>query len=338
MRNKKEGIDSSKLEIREERCVSAYPWQRFFARYTDQNLYFLIWVAIAYLLLHWNLSNLSNFEWIVSALFITFGMMILIEPFMLKIFGTTFGKAIFGIHVKDVYGCNLTLRKGYKRVLNVFIYGYGCSIPIYNLIVLHKNYKICRDHGCMSWDLHEEIQYTINRKFLPLRAAVFILTITIFIFANNIIPFAADMPKYRGELTIEQFHANVERYARFHGMVSKDGQPLRESPPKLNIIEINGIVNEIGFEIVEGHIGDVWGLQHWIRAYIVSFVGAQERVNFWSLHIADGNPLNEFFPLFWVGWVHSSHSHTAYGIDMIYSFENNTDGTVTAIFNMRSLR
>ena len=314
------------LDATDLRLPAACPWRRFFARGFDLNLYFLLWQAFAYLILHLNI-----FGWNIRSALVSYALMILIEPFLLRFFGTTPGKAIFGIRIRNAQGEKLSLSQGFRRVGLIFVYGYGCSIPILNIVRHVKSYKQCKIDGFMLWDrdeyYREEVfQYYVNWKQLPVRTAAYILISALIAATIYILPAAADMPRHRGELSAEQFHANVQRYMRFHNLIPPDNQyvvwfPPRNPPPPLNVVETNGVVTEISFELVNGDFNEVWGLESRVRAYIVSFVGAQQGANFWNMHFARGNVIDEIFPLFWIGWGHSSHSHTAHGVEIIYDFE-----------------
>ena len=332
------------LDAEDKKMAAACPWRRWLARGLDLSLYYLLWSAFAFLVLHRNVAN-----WNFRGMLISMGLMILIEPFLLRFFGTTPGKALFGIRIRDAQGEKLSLGQGYRRVWLVFLCGYGAWIPIFNIVRLVISYKNCKKHGFMSWDSdayykEETFQYTVNRRLLPVRAVAYILIGALFIGAAFILPAAADMPRHRGDLTVEQFQDNVQRYMRFHNLIPPPVDPNavvfhvfgpRNPPPELNIVETNGIVTEISFEIVDGEFHEAWGLQSRVRAYIVSFVGAQDGVNFWNMHLGRNSVIEEFFPYFWPGWGHVSHSHTAHGVEMIYDFEMASAWDTTSPINVR---
>ena len=304
-------IDSNKPK-------GGYPWRRFFARGIDHSLYSLLWYIPAFFILHWDIS-----EWTLRNAVISFALMILVEPLIISAFATTPGKAIFGIRIKNVHGQNITLAQSYSRVWGVFGQGYGYGIPIYSLVRQYKSYKECKENNTMDWDYENNLTYSVDLKMLPLRGAICTLCIIILAAIPFMLPFAADMPKHRGELTTEQFLENVERYARFHGIDDEERASawMWTPPPELIITETNGIVTAIEFEIIDGSSWDIRGLEHWVRAYVVSFVGAQEGVNFWNLHIARESPMRAFFPHFTFEWGHTNRNHTAFGIEMIYEID-----------------
>lgn len=299
--------------------TGGYPWRRFFARTIDMYIYSLLWRTVAYLILYWNISG----QLIVN-LIVLFSLMILLEPFMLRAFGTTPGKAIFGIRIRTAYGDNLTLRQGRDRVWSILALGYGYGIPIYSLVRMYKSYKRCKKRKIMAWDKNwdsgEKNQYIVNSGRLPLRVATYILTIVLIVAISFILPLAAHMPKHRGELSREQFLENLERYAVFHGMFPRgSAHCISVTLPDLIITEADGVVTEISFAR-SAH----WTereLERWIHAYIVSFVGAREGVNFWNLHIAREGSLRGNFPCFWSDLEHWPHSHTAHGIKITYEFD-----------------
>jgi len=321
-----------------DKTKDGYPWRRFFARSIDHALYVIPWSIIAYFVLHIDIS-----AWNIRNMIISYVLMLLIEPFFLRIFGTTLGKAIFGIRIKNEQGENLTLAQGYRRIWGVFGLGFGYGIPIYSFYRHYRCFKECKEsNNIMEWDFQNKFSYSINLKILPLRGIICLLCIIMLGGILFMLPFAADMPKHRGGLSSEQFLENVERYARFHrlGDEALTNAWMWATPPELTIIETNGVVTGIKFEIVDGSLSDIRGLEHWVRAYVVSFVGAQEGVNFWNLHIARGNPIREFFPYFWFQWPHFSNSHTAFGVEMIYEIDADWDAFIVPVdvrFSMRKI-
>ncbi|NMA24286.1 MAG: RDD family protein [Clostridiales bacterium] len=119
-----------------------HPWRRFLARQLDNEIYFIIWFAVSMLALRWNTGR-GLFVILLEA-YITFFLMLLFEPLLLCTLGTTPGKWIFGLRVRDDRGGKLTYSSALLRTWRVFHYGYGFGIPFYNLYRNYKCYKICR--------------------------------------------------------------------------------------------------------------------------------------------------------------------------------------------------
>ena len=334
------------LNVGHAEIEAACPWRRYFARGFDISLYFLLWVAFAFLVLHWNVAG-----WNIRNGLISVALMILIEPFLLRIFGTTPGKALLGIRIRDAQGEKLPLAQGYRRVWLVFLCGYGAWIPIFNIVRLVISYRQCKKHGFMSWDRdefdkEEVLQYTVNRKLLPLRAVAYILISVLCLGVAVILPAAADMPRHRGDLTVEQFHDNVWHYAKFHNLLDMHEQETgRFSGIRgLNVVETNGVVTEVSFEIVDGNSNQLTRLARNVNAYVFAFVGAQDGVNFWNLHIS-GNLLSDIFALPPFGlmivdsWAFESFTYTAHGVEITYHLDVNglTGNTAFMLFHQQDL-
>ena len=298
-----------------------YPWRRYFARTLDLSIYMLLWQAAAYLGFNWKITGLWLLNLIVEAI-----IMLLIEPVLLTLFGTTPGKAVFGIRVTNIDGGKLTLYQGYARIWSVFTRGTGYGIPIYSLVRCYKSYKICKERGEMEWD--EELCYTV-KDTNPLRPVAFVLCSLLIAAAMFCLPFAADMPKYRGDLTTRQFADNMNRYLRYNGLKDELGTVgtlpddsfsavsplLGPLPPVFRLIETDGAVTEITMEIQNADFFSLDSMQQWIQACVNSYIGAQKGMNFFGFHFGgiNGNISS--------GYGYNSYSFTEAGVDVIYNIE-----------------
>lgn len=113
------------------------PWRRFFARVLDLNLYGLVWNALLAFVFRSNLLERAGvLEWLdlLAALL----MMLFLEPLWLKLWGTTPGKALFGLRIELEDGRRMEYFDGLDRTVHVLWYGMGFQIPIFNLIRLWK--------------------------------------------------------------------------------------------------------------------------------------------------------------------------------------------------------
>jgi len=323
--------------------VARFPWRRYFARVVDHGVYSIAWWCIAVFGFHWNIFDLT-LKNIVIPLVIQF----LLESFFLCLFGRTPGKALLGIVVSDKIGRKPTFRQAFFRTCRILFYGYGLFIPIYSAYRMYKSYRECNDFGLATWDKKAELISILKDKRAT-RLVGFALFNGLHVLIIALFLSIIFMPQYRGDITSAQFNYNIERYARFHGMLLRNDSlavtPSFRSPPTLNIVETNGVVEEISFEIIDGRFSDVWGLEHWIRAYVISFVGAQESANLWNIYFSRDSLLVELFPDgLWFGWVHRSHRHVFHGVEIIYQFEVDgltdwinfsRDSVINARFSMR---
>ena len=330
------------------------PWRRFFARSCDLSLYNLVWYVLAYFLFHWNISKLTYLSTIVSCV-----LMVLIEPLFMRLFGTTPGKAVFGIRVLNPDGSRLTFTQGLVRTWSVLTKGYGLNIPIYSLYRHYKSYKLCKESGEMSWD--EELSYTILDK-KAWRPAAYILISAAVLAVAVLIPYAADMPKHRGDITADRFCENMNRALRYHGIDGSVGQLgngayaavvpyVWTEAPELQITESNGAVTEVTLKAsTDGSIPPEI-LYEWFYPAILSYVGAQKELSFIDFHFGglfDGMPTRSAY---------NSYELTVADIEIVYNviidghemsdwdyylnktgtFVSNTQSSpeITAVFSMR---
>lgn len=187
-----------------EQTALLHPWRRYFARGLDFSLYDLIWMAFEYFVLRWQPENNILITLLIS--YIGYGMMLLIEPVLLATWGTTPGKWIMGLVVRTPDGKKLAVWQARERALGVFMYGMGYGIPIYNIVRMLKCRSASLRNETMSWD--EGIDYQLldtKRTRLIGYALAWAAGLALAI----LIAFQAQMPLHRGDITPEQYAANV---------------------------------------------------------------------------------------------------------------------------------
>lgn len=67
--------------------------------------------------------------------------MLVLEPLLLHLFGTTPGKWLMGLRVTDENGQRLPLAAAWRRTWRALWYGYGCFIPVYSIVRLYTSWK-----------------------------------------------------------------------------------------------------------------------------------------------------------------------------------------------------
>ena len=191
-----------------------HPWRRFFARTLDLSIYSVLWDAFLAFALNVNIMTRGNGGSFLDSC-ITLLIMLFTEPLLLKLTGTTPGKAVFGIRVVSYNGGKLSYGEGLWRTWRILGKGFGYNIPIYNLVRLWKSYKLCTRNEAQPWD--EDIIYTIKDKKWQ-RTAIYILAFTMTVAATVSISFAQKIPPNSGNLTIAQFVENYNYYANHFGL------------------------------------------------------------------------------------------------------------------------
>jgi len=201
------------------------PWRRYFARQFDITIYGTIWSIILALVFGTNLLA-RGLGWLSFLdTMATFLLMLLIEPLWLHFFGTTPGKALFGLRLETHRGERLTYMDGFERTWGVIGGGFGYGIPIYHVVRLWKSYKSCSAKEQQSWDYF--ISYSL-KDTSPRRTAIFIGAYAA-ISALSILPaFVQMLPPNRGDITVAQFVENVNYYANYLD-IDFGGQYLHES-------------------------------------------------------------------------------------------------------------
>lgn len=187
------------------------PWRRYFARMFDTCIYSLLWYPFLGYVCHVNLSDLGFLLQLVGGVIILV-IMLFIEPLLLKRFGTTFGKWIFGLRVEKADGTHLTYKEGLRRTWVIIGKGFGYNIPIYNLVRQVKSYKLCKAEEIQPWD--EGISYTI-KDTKGYRVVAFIVLNLICFMLIFILQQAQEFPPNRGDITLEEFVENYNYFCKY---------------------------------------------------------------------------------------------------------------------------
>jgi uncharacterized RDD family membrane protein YckC len=189
-----------------------HPWIRFFARTLDLSIYGLLWAAFSQLILRFNSDNIT-FGTLIDS-FIAYSIMLLLEPLLLSVWGSTPGKWIFGLVVRDRDGNKLSYRNAAARTWGVIGSGCGYGIPIYNLYRHYKSYKLCKEQQSLPW----EEGYTYKIKDTKRYRQIFFIVILVLITAlTYIVSLQALMPIHRGDITAAEYAENCNGFVRFSG-------------------------------------------------------------------------------------------------------------------------
>jgi DNA-binding transcriptional MerR regulator len=280
----------------EELPRMVYPWRRFLARTMDIVIYNLIWSLFLIFAFHVNLANRINIEIIFDS-FLSLVIMLLLEPLLLRLFGSTLGKAIFGIRIETPDGRRLSYTEGMERTWGVVSAGMGFNIPIYNLVRLWKSYKLCSENRMQSWDV--DISYTI-KDTKGYRGALLVGAYAVIFAVLATALSAHPFPPNRGDLTIAEFVENYNYYAKFYDV--NFGNEYLDENGKWVEKEFDGVVYisfnempEYNFTIENGTVTEVFFVverknnQDWFNSYdtqmvlaSLAFAGAQNEMGLFS--------------------------------------------------------
>ncbi|EXI90200.1 MAG: RDD family protein [Candidatus Accumulibacter regalis] len=135
------------------------PWARFFARTIDLGvvtaLVFSAGVAMELSLPSWTLG-----AWTAALLgFLVFGIALLAyEAISVSEFGTTIGKAVFGLRIKPEQGGILDAKSAFRRAFWVWASGNGCYLlfPGASILFWWRGHRILKTTGSTPWDKRVE--------------------------------------------------------------------------------------------------------------------------------------------------------------------------------------
>lgn len=189
-----------------------HPWRRYFARSIDLVLVGLPIAFVQYVLLHHNLTIVSDWENIVCNM-IGWGLLVLLEPLLLARFGTTIGKWCMGITVMRTDGRRLSYSEALSRTALVWVYGAGLGLPIVELVCAYRSYRRYTRGEDLAWEggSIERFDERGTGKMALLFAAGWVLSVAL----TFVMTTAAALPPNRGDLTVAEFAENVNFYHRF---------------------------------------------------------------------------------------------------------------------------
>ena len=149
-------------------------------------------------------------------LYLSLGVMLVVEPLLLRLFGTTPGKALLGLRVTYQDGSHLSYVDAQARTWDVISRGMGWNLPIYSLYRLWKCYRAQSDGEEMAWDWEGEYAFTAKEgawwrgvATAAAYAACFALMVGMAL--------AAGHPPHYGPLTPAQFAENYNFLASYWG-------------------------------------------------------------------------------------------------------------------------
>lgn len=118
------------------------PWVRYWARGIDTTL---LIAAAVYLFSDVWPEGLVYFPYVVVG-------SLVVHPIQLSLFGTTFGKALFGISVRNEHDEPPSIGQAVSREMSVLLRGMGFNILIIPLVTMALGYRRLVAEGVTSWD------------------------------------------------------------------------------------------------------------------------------------------------------------------------------------------
>lgn len=182
------------------------PWRRYFARMLDLRLYRLVVTVLLTLLTTVNLTGPHGMVWQILWMAVSLLLMLLVEPVLLHVWGTTPGKWLLGLAITDGSGGRLPLRQARYRTWSVLCKGLGLELPVYSLVRLWKSCHACTGGEPLPW---EEDSTLVLRDRKPWRAAAFLAVAAVTFGITTGAVLYQKPPRNRGPLTVEEYAENV---------------------------------------------------------------------------------------------------------------------------------
>lgn len=150
------------------------PFSRFLARILDYSLFYAFFILPLFFtsLLDHDIAH-TICVLLIPVFWIPF------ETLCISLFGTTPGKALFGIQVRDSKGAKLSLITSFKRAAGTWIKGLGLNLPVLNVITAMYQFNAIKKNGRTSTDKALDINI-YHRKRKTLRTIIGSLLIAFF--------------------------------------------------------------------------------------------------------------------------------------------------------------
>ena len=196
---------------------SGHPIRRYLARHLDLSFYSLFFALL--LLFRFHQGHPLSLEVLQSPVFhLVFSYlgvvpMLLLEPLFLHFWGTTPGKWILGIRLRQANGEKLTMAQSLRRTWGVFSRGMGFNIPFHSYWQTFRCYQQSLEGERMPWTWPhdappERMEVSTNVESSATYVAVQILVIFL-MFAMTL---QALLPPNRGRLDMAEFCENYNYY------------------------------------------------------------------------------------------------------------------------------
>ena len=248
------------------------PWLRIFARVFDYLLYATIWIVLVYICHRiFILERNPLVAAVIYSIVINILMAFLLEPVFLYMFGTTPGKALLGLWISyDVGGpipMDMAWARSWRAILGHHDWKY------HDLFQMINTYKAMADGKPLDWDYVANTTPELKDE-KPWRKVAFIAATACCVLTIAYCCQSMRMVPNRGDVNTKEFaeNYNTVRNVVYNGgsNITEDGKWAGKSyydpedfirtvggetrhfesggkPKKIDIIEENGVVTEVGF-------------------------------------------------------------------------------------------
>lgn len=275
-------------------------WKRYLARAVDGEIYQFVWIAVLSLFLNVNCTNRGIIGNLLD-IAVSIVAVLLVEPVLLSVFGTTIGKWLLGFSVVGSDGQKLSYKDAVERTFLVVERGMGFGIPLYNIYRYWDSYRKCSEGETLDW----ERKWTLVQRDSRAWCVVSGIGAFAVVFAASILIILAPyrIPKNRGDITVAEFCENYNRFLDYYGYdegyrlnskgewvgdTEEDSYTIslfdeRTSAPELHFTEKDGVMAGMSFSI-EATSDDAWmpSYRKQMYLYVLAFVCARKDCGFFS--------------------------------------------------------
>lgn len=164
--NKKQNVEEKKITAKDQAILNTAnvrPWVRYWARCLDMMIFGVVFGIFLSIFMPsvFEFKDSSDIRIVclqvgILSLFIW----IFIESILLSCLGTTPGKWLLKVHLRDEKNSNPKFFKVLKRSIAVWFSGLAAGIPIISIFTLIAAHKHLSKRGITSWD--EDGHFTIT--------------------------------------------------------------------------------------------------------------------------------------------------------------------------------
>ncbi len=147
------------------------PWVRYWARQIDNYLF----CFLAGLILAFAYPPATQMNFILLGILLLF-VYNFFEPAMFAVLGTTPGKALLKVRVRNQDDSKLSYSEAMNRMMLVYLRGQGLGIPIVTLLTQRDAYYRLMKEGTTSWDENANIDVS-HQKIGVLRIVLVVLIV-----------------------------------------------------------------------------------------------------------------------------------------------------------------
>lgn len=254
---------------------SRCPWRRYFARTLDYALCLTLWELFLSLVLRVNILSPSAGQTVLSVI-MSLGLMCVLEAAFLHFFGTTPGKALFGLRLTRSDGSYFGYLDALWRTGRAALFGLGLMIPLLAFVFLILSFQRCRHQIAQPWALYDEAWSDSSGGKLPfwsqrgsvLRIIGYVGCYAAIISLTILGSLVAATPWHQGSLTTKEFVGNYNHLLTYASAPDTPGEKLGTDgtwyqtnpnvfvlhladvePPQFQLAEQDGKLTQVSFSI-----------------------------------------------------------------------------------------